>query len=63
MPTENSTSQKRSPEQSAEERVAVNLESLARQATLELGAALNSPIHEAMLKLARRVWEFAQGAM
>lgn len=52
-----------SEDQSGQERVAVNLESLARQACLELGADLGSPIHQALLKLARRVWEFAQGAM
>ena len=43
-----------------EEVVRAILHSEARKATLELGAALNSPIHKAMNKLAKTVWEMAE---
>ncbi len=39
------------------------LHSEARKATLELGAAMNSPIHKAMNKLAQSVWELAEAEL
>jgi hypothetical protein len=46
--------------QSQGEVVDALLDSLARQATLELGASPNSPVHKAMLSLTRKVWELKE---
>jgi len=43
-----------------EEAIRAILHSEARRATLELGVAMNSPIHKAMNKLAKTVWEMAE---
>jgi hypothetical protein len=45
---------------SQEDRVSAVLDSAARQKVLELGAALNSPVHQALLALSREVWGLAQ---
>jgi hypothetical protein len=45
---------------SDQDTVSALLESLARQETLNLGAAPNSPIHKSMILLAQKVWELAQ---
>ena len=43
-----------------EELVDALLDSLARQEILKLEVPFNSPIHKAMLRLTRRVWELKE---
>ena len=45
---------------SVQEWIEARLNGLARQATQDLGASVNSPIHKAFLGLTRDVWELAR---
>jgi hypothetical protein len=39
------------------------LDEIVRENVRDLGASPNSPIHKAMLKLSREVWEFAKSQL
>ena len=45
---------------SDEQWIEATLDGIVRDAYLEIGAAPNSPIHKAMLKLSRQVWNYAE---
>lgn len=45
---------------SMEDMITALLDSIVRKAMLDLGAAFNSPIHKALLKVSREAYELAQ---
>lgn len=48
---------------SQSEQVDALLDSACRQKVLELGASLNSPVHQALLALSREVWGLAESVL